>query len=86
MCAAAIPAEFEAVRRGRGERADSLSKQLQPVMLRVDSIVEQTSTFLQQRTAQKVQQANIEAGKRAAADDDGVRLRRCRLPDSLRSG
>ena len=62
LVAAAIPAEFDAVRRGRGERADSLSKQLQPVMLRVDSIVEQTSTFLQQRTAQKVQQANIEAG------------------------
>jgi signal transduction histidine kinase len=59
---AAIPAEFEAVRRGRGERADSLSKVLQPVMLRVDSIVERTGNFLQERTAQKVEQANIEAG------------------------
>jgi hypothetical protein len=28
----------------------------------VDSIVENTATFLQQRTAQKVEQANIEAG------------------------
>jgi signal transduction histidine kinase len=59
---AAIPAEFDAVRRGRGERADSLSKLLQPVMLRVDSIVERTGVFLQGRTAEKVEQANIEAG------------------------
>jgi HAMP domain-containing protein len=59
---AAIPAELEAVRRGNGERADSLSKVLQPVMLRVDSIVEKTGTFLQGRTAQKVELANIEAG------------------------
>ena len=60
--AAAIPAEFDAARRGRSERADSLSKALQPVMLRVDSIVERTGTFLQARTTQRVEQANIEAG------------------------
>src|SRR5688572_29867546 len=59
---AAIPHEFDAVRRGRGERADSLSKQLQPVMLRLDSIADRTSTYLQQRTAEKVEEANIEAG------------------------
>jgi signal transduction histidine kinase len=59
---AALPAEFAAVRRGKGERADSLSKSLQPIMLRVDSIVEQTAMFLQGRTAQKVEQANSEAG------------------------
>jgi len=58
---AAWPAEFEAVRRGKGERADSLSKLLQPIMLRVDSTVERTGTYLQQRTAEKVEQANIEA-------------------------
>jgi signal transduction histidine kinase len=58
----AIPAELEAVRRGKGERADSLSKLLQPVMLEIDSIVEETGTFLQERTAQKVLQANLEAG------------------------
>jgi signal transduction histidine kinase len=59
---AAIPMEFEAVRRGKGERADSLSKLLQPVMLRVDSIAERTGTYLQARTAQKVEDANTEAG------------------------
>ena len=59
---AALPAEFTAVRRGKGERADSLSKLLQPIMLRVDSIVERTGMFLQARTAQKVEQANVEAG------------------------
>ena len=59
---AAIPAEFDAVRRGRGERADSLSKQLQPVMFRLDSIAERTGTLLQARTAEKVEEANIEAG------------------------
>jgi signal transduction histidine kinase len=59
---AALPGELEAVRRGKGERADSLSKLLQPVMLRVDSTVERTGTFLQSRTAEKVEQANNEAG------------------------
>jgi signal transduction histidine kinase len=59
---AALPAEFAAVRRGKGERADSLSKALQPIMLRVDSIVERTAMFLQGRTAQKVEEANSEAG------------------------
>src|SRR5687768_16579429 len=59
---AAIPGEFEAVRRGRGERADSLSKQLQPVLLRLDSIAERTGSFLQERTAEKVEEANVEAG------------------------
>jgi signal transduction histidine kinase len=59
---AAIPVEFDAVRRGRGERADSISKQLQPVLLRVDSIVERSGTFLRDRTAKKVEIANIEAG------------------------
>jgi signal transduction histidine kinase len=58
---AAIPLEVDAVRRGRLERADSLSKLLQPVMLRLDSIVERTGTFLQERTAEKVRQANEEA-------------------------
>jgi signal transduction histidine kinase len=58
----AIPPEAEAVRRGKGERADSLSKNLQPVMLRVDSILERTSAFLQQRTSQKVDDASVEAG------------------------
>jgi signal transduction histidine kinase len=58
---AAIPPEFDAVRRGQGERADSLSKQ-QPVMLRLDSIADRTSTFLQARTAEKVEEANVEAG------------------------
>jgi hypothetical protein len=48
---AALPAEFDAVRRHQGERADSLSKLLQPVMLRVDSVVEGAGTFLQGRTA-----------------------------------
>ena len=43
---AALPAEFTAVRRGKGERADSLSKLLQPIMLRVDSIVVFWSTRL----------------------------------------
>jgi signal transduction histidine kinase len=60
--AAAIPAEFEAARHGHSERADSLSKALQPVMLRVDSIVEHTGTFLQARTSQRVDEANIDAG------------------------
>jgi signal transduction histidine kinase len=59
---AALPAEFDAVRRHQGERADSLSKLLQPVMLRVDSVVEGAGTFLQGRTALKVRQVNIEAG------------------------
>ena len=59
---ATIPVEFDAVRRGRGERADSISKRLQPVLLRVDSIVERSGNFLQARTAQKVELANIEAG------------------------
>jgi signal transduction histidine kinase len=59
---AAIPTELDAVRRGKLERADSLSKLLQPVMLRVDSIVERTGTFLQGRTAEKVNLANVEAG------------------------
>jgi signal transduction histidine kinase len=59
---AGLPAEFAAVRRGKGERADSLSKLLQPILLRVDSIVERTGMFLQARTAQKVEQANNEAG------------------------
>jgi signal transduction histidine kinase len=59
---AAIPAEIDAVRRGRGERADSLSKQLQPVMFRLDSIAERTGALLQQRTADKVEEANVEAG------------------------
>jgi len=58
---AAIPTEFDAVRRGRGEHADSLSKQLQPVMLRLDSIAESTGMFLQSRTAQKVEAANLDA-------------------------
>src|SRR4051812_1102733 len=59
---AAMPAELEAVRRGKGERADSLSKLLQPVMLAIDSTLERTGTFLQARTTQKVEQANLEAG------------------------
>ena len=59
---AAIPVELEAVRHGRLERADSLSNQLKPVMLRIDSIAEQAGTFLQERTATKVNAANIEAG------------------------
>jgi len=59
---ATIPVEFDAVRRGRGERADSISKRLQPVLLRVDSIVERSGNFLQARTAEKVEFANIEAG------------------------
>ena len=59
---AAIPVEFEAVRLGRGERADSISKRLQPVLLRVDSIVERSGRFLQARTAEKVEIANVEAG------------------------
>ena len=59
---AAMPAELDAVRRGKLERADSLSKLLQPVLLRVDSIVERTGAFLQSRTAEKVRQANDEAG------------------------
>ena len=60
--AAAIPAEFEAARRGRGERADSLSKALQPVMLQVDATVERTGAFLQARTTQRVEEASVEAG------------------------
>jgi signal transduction histidine kinase len=59
---AALPAEFDAVRRGKGERADSLSKLLQPVMLSVDSTVERTGAYLQSRTAEKVEEANVEAG------------------------
>src|SRR5688572_12552971 len=59
---AAIPPEFDAVRRGRGERADSLSKQLQPVMMRLDSIADRTSTLLQARTTEKVEAANVDAG------------------------
>jgi signal transduction histidine kinase len=59
---AALPAEFAAVRRGKGEQADSLSKLLQPIMLKVDSTVERTATFLQGRTAQKVEEVNSEAG------------------------
>jgi signal transduction histidine kinase len=59
---ATIPVEFDAVRRGRGERADSISKRLQPVLLRVDSIVARSGDFLQARTAEKVELANIEAG------------------------
>src|SRR5215831_15934195 len=57
----ALPAELDAVQRGKGERADSLSKLLQPVMLRVDSTVERTAAFLQSRTTERVQQANLEA-------------------------
>jgi signal transduction histidine kinase len=59
---AALPAEFDAVRRGKGERADSLSKLLQPVMLSVDSTVERTGAYLQSRTAEKVEEAKVEAG------------------------
>jgi len=59
----AIPVEFDAVRRGRGERADSISKQLQPVLLRVDSIVERSGIFLRERTALKVEIANVDAGR-----------------------
>jgi len=58
---AALPAEVDAVRRGKGERADSLSKLLQPVLLRVDSTLERTGALLQSRTAEKVEQANVEA-------------------------
>jgi signal transduction histidine kinase len=60
--AATIPAEYEAVRRNRGERADSISKQLQPVLLRVDSVVARSAAFLQGRTAEKVEAANADAG------------------------
>jgi len=59
---AAVPAEVDAVRRGNGERADSLSKLLQPVLFRVDSTLMRTGALLQSRTAEKVQQANVEAG------------------------
>ena len=58
---AALVAELDAVRHGNGVRADSLSKLLQPVMLRVDSTVERTGSYLQSRTAEKVELANIEA-------------------------
>ena len=58
-----IPVEFDAVQRGRKERADTISKQLQPVLLRVDSIVEGSGTFLRERTAQKVEFANVDAGR-----------------------
>jgi signal transduction histidine kinase len=58
----ALPAELAAVRHGNGERADSVSKALQPVMLRVYATLEGTSNFLQERTAQKVVEANLEAG------------------------
>src|SRR5690349_21583077 len=57
----ALVAELEAVRHGKGVRADSLSKLLQPVMLRVDSTVERTGAYLQSRTAEKVELANVEA-------------------------
>ena len=58
----AIPAELAAIRAHRLERADSLSTLLRPVMLRVDSIVERSGTYLQDRTASKVVTANEEAG------------------------
>ena len=58
---AALPPELAAVRSGKKERADSLSTRLRPIMLRVDSIVERTGTYLQDRTSQKVVQANDEA-------------------------
>jgi signal transduction histidine kinase len=60
---AAIPAELDAVRRGQGERADSLSKLLQPVMLRLDSIAERTVARLQVRTANRVEVASTESGR-----------------------
>ena len=58
---ASVPSELDAVQKGKRERADSLSTQLRPVMLRVDSIVESAGTFVQDRTSQKVVQANDEA-------------------------
>jgi signal transduction histidine kinase len=58
---AALPAEMEAVRRRQGELADSLSTRLRPVMLLVDSILERTGTYVQDRTSQKVLLANEEA-------------------------
>src|SRR5262249_50731570 len=57
----ALVAELDAVRHGKGVRADSLSKLLQPVMVRVDSTAERTGAYLQARTADKVEQANVEA-------------------------
>jgi signal transduction histidine kinase len=57
----ALVAELDAVRHGKGVRADSLSKLLQPVMMRVDSTVERTGGYLQTRTAEKVELANVEA-------------------------
>jgi signal transduction histidine kinase len=57
----ALVAELDAVRHGKGVRADSLSKLLQPVMFRVDSTVERTGAYLQARTTEKVELANVEA-------------------------
>jgi signal transduction histidine kinase len=60
---ATIPAEIGAVGRGQGERADSLSTALRPVLQRIDSIADRAETTLQARTAAKVQSARAEAGR-----------------------
>jgi signal transduction histidine kinase len=58
---AAMPAELDAMRRGKSVLADSLSTRLRPVLLRFDTIVERTGVYLQDRTSQKVLEANDEA-------------------------
>jgi len=60
---AAMPDEVSAVVRREGERADSLSKRLQPVMLRVDTIIDRTATHLQTRTSGRVEAATVAADR-----------------------
>jgi signal transduction histidine kinase len=56
-----IRLESAAVQRGQAEKADSLSRELRPVLLYIDSIAHGTTTTLQARTATTVERARARA-------------------------